>query len=78
MNAASDVLVAQTARARGGLAYGNEAEFGAALERLLGPEGDELGAAGRLFTEREYRWERIVEQYEAVRLQVPGGAEAKR
>jgi glycosyltransferase involved in cell wall biosynthesis len=78
VNGASDVLVAQTKRAGGGLSYASAAEFDATLERLLGSEGDELGTAGRLFTEREYRWERIVEHYEAVRLQVPGEAEAKR
>jgi glycosyltransferase involved in cell wall biosynthesis len=63
----SDVLVAQTKRAGGGRWYRGEREFVATLAGLRTPEGSRLGAAGKAFVEREYRWERIVEQYETLR-----------
>lgn len=67
VNAASDVLVGQTKRANGGLWYGDDAEFVAALRILIGEDGPPLGAYGRTFVERDYRWARIVENYEAFR-----------
>jgi glycosyltransferase involved in cell wall biosynthesis len=68
VTSASAVLVGQVRRAQGGLWFADEAEFVAALELLLGPDGERLGASGGAYVEREYRWERIVEQYENVRL----------
>jgi glycosyltransferase involved in cell wall biosynthesis len=64
---ASDVLVGQVRRAQGGLTFGNEREFVAALARLRGAEGARLGASGRAFVEREYAWPRVVEAYDDLR-----------
>lgn len=68
VTSASDVLVGQVRRAQGGLWYGDEAEFVAALSLLRGATGVRLGASGCAFVEREYRWQCVVEQYELVRL----------
>jgi glycosyltransferase involved in cell wall biosynthesis len=70
VTAASDVLVGQTRRAQGGLRFMDEAEFVAALSQLRGPSGNRFGASGRAFVEREYRWPRVVEQYEDLRLRM--------
>ena len=64
VSAAGDVLVGQTRRAGGGLWYADDAEFTVALHLLRGPDGPRLGASGRAFVEREYRWESIVAAYE--------------
>jgi glycosyltransferase involved in cell wall biosynthesis len=63
VSGASDVMVGQTTRANGGLWYDDEAEFVAALQLLRGENGRDLGACGFTFVEREYRWDRIVEEY---------------
>lgn len=79
VTAESDVLVGQTRRANGGLWYGDDTEFGVALRLLRGPIGTQLGACGRGFVDENYRWPRIVEQYEALRVELnareaPAGA----
>jgi glycosyltransferase involved in cell wall biosynthesis len=67
---ASDVLVGHVRRAQGGLCYGDQAEFVAALALLLGPAGNRLGAAGRAYVEREYAWPRVIAAYEQLRSQI--------
>ncbi len=68
VNAASDVLVGQTQRANGGLWYGDDAEFVAALRILLGDDGPRLGRYGRAFVEKNYRTARIISDYEDFRV----------
>jgi glycosyltransferase involved in cell wall biosynthesis len=79
VTAESDVLVGQTRRANGGLWYGDDTEFGVALQMLRGPVGTQLGECGRAFVEQNYRWPHVVEQYERLRLdlnssEAPAGA----
>ena len=74
VTASSDVLVGQVQRANGGLWYGDDAEFTAALHMLRGHIGDQLGESGRAFVERDYRWSRITSDYEALRLMLQSGA----
>jgi len=65
VNAAAVVLKSHCERGQGGLYYYTEDDFVAALRRLRS-EGDlraRLGAQGRAYVEREYRWERIEKQY---------------
>jgi len=66
VSGASDVMVGQTTRANGGLWYDDEAEFVAALHLLRDKQARDLGKSGFAFVDREYRWERIIEQYCAV------------
>ncbi len=70
VTAESDVLVGQSRRANGGLWYGDDTEFGVAVEMLRGPIGAQLGASGRAFVEQNYSWPHVVEQYEALRVQL--------
>ena len=79
VSAESDVLVGQTRRANGGLWYGDDTEFGVALRLLNTPLGPQLGECGRAFVDENYRWPLIVEQYEALRVELnareaPAGA----
>jgi len=64
-DAESHVVWGMTRRARGGLAYKSAAEFGEIVAMLTDDRGprDRLGASGRAFVERTYRWPRIVETY---------------
>jgi glycosyltransferase involved in cell wall biosynthesis len=64
-NAHCDVLVGQCRRANAGLYYATEAEFGAALDRLLDDASlrKALGANGEAFFERHYTWPVIVRKY---------------
>ncbi|HEV3231195.1 MAG TPA: glycosyltransferase family 4 protein [Candidatus Dormibacteraeota bacterium] len=61
------VLAGQCRRAAGGLPYRGYAEFEAAVELLLGDAGlrRQLGQAGRAYVRANYRWEVILERYEA-------------
>jgi len=60
-----DVLNGQVTRARGGLGYGNFAEFDAGLDLLLADDElrRALGANGRRYAER-YEWSHIVTLFE--------------
>jgi glycosyltransferase involved in cell wall biosynthesis len=62
-NAASDVLAGQCRRSGGGLAYGSDEDFAAAIRRLRSAEGRELGERGRRFVEAEASWPRVLEVY---------------
>lgn len=64
VNAASSVLLGQCRRAGGGLWYGDDAEFSAAIPILREPDvAASLGTAGERFVRRHYTWGRIAEQY---------------
>ena len=58
VNAASPVTAGQVARAEGGLAYGDQASFEAALAQLLA-EGRGPGERGRDWVRAEYAPERF-------------------
>ena len=62
----NEVLVGQSLRSGGGLAYQNYVEFEVALERLLAdlPLRRWMGQAGRAYVERRYRWSSVLERYE--------------
>ena len=62
-SARGEAVAGQCRRSGGGLVYDDAASFAAALDRLRGPEGRELGAAGRAFVGRECSWERILGVY---------------
>lgn len=64
VNAACEVLVAQTRRAQGGLWYGAGDEFAAALDRLLEPRiADTLGRQGQRWVGERVSWEGILGTY---------------
>ena len=62
------VLDGQVARAGGGLAYQSPLEFSESLNYLLTHpnEARHLGASGRAYVEREYRWPVVMERIESV------------
>jgi glycosyltransferase involved in cell wall biosynthesis len=65
VNAAAVVLKSHCLRSQGGLYYNTEDEFIAAL-RLLRSDKDlrvRLGAQGKAYVEREYRWESLEKRY---------------
>lgn len=64
----TEVLVGQARRSGGAIPYRGFGEFEAALERLLGDDAlrHALGAAGRRYVEREYRWDIVLDRYEAL------------
>lgn len=66
VNGRCAVLKGQVLRAEGGLYYQNAAEFGGALDRLLAqPDlARRLGAQGRAYVEREYRWPGVLAKIE--------------
>jgi glycosyltransferase involved in cell wall biosynthesis len=66
VNAGNAVLVGQTRRANGGVAYRSALEFGLAAQALAGDLGDVLGIAGSRFVEERYAWPRIADAYDAV------------
>ena len=84
VNAGSEVLSAQVARAGGGLTFGSPAEFAAAALRLLDdPAGARaLGTAGRDYVGRHHRWQdvhaRLLRLVAAARARRPGAAEGGR
>ena len=68
VNARCQVLKEQVRRANGGLYYRSFSEFSEALD-YLGSHPDErqsLGAQGREFIEREYRWHTVLPRVEAL------------
>lgn len=66
-NGRSAVLAGQCGRSGGGLAYAGREEFDRALGRLLDEPGlgASMGASGRAWVEREYRWEVVEERLAA-------------
>lgn len=63
-----DVLVGQCRRAGGGVPYVGYAEFEAALDLLVEEPGlaRQMGAAGRRYVEQQYRWDVVLDRYEAL------------
>jgi glycosyltransferase involved in cell wall biosynthesis len=68
VNARCRVTRGQTVRADGGLYYRNVAEFEAALEYLLSHDETRrrLGAQGRAYVDREYRWPTVMAKLETL------------
>jgi glycosyltransferase involved in cell wall biosynthesis len=68
VNARCRVTRGQTLRADGGLYYRHVAEFEAALEYLLTHDETRgrLGAQGRAYVEREYRWPTVMAKLETL------------
>jgi glycosyltransferase involved in cell wall biosynthesis len=66
VNARCAVLKGQVLRADGGLYYDSAAEFAGALDHLLAnPEvARRLGAQGRAYVDREYRWPTVIKKIE--------------
>ncbi len=66
VNARCKVLAGQVRRADGGIAYRSPAEFEEALDYLLThpAERSALGAQGRAYVDREYRWPLVIERVE--------------
>ena len=63
VNAISVTLVGQCRRSNGGLWYGDYDEFAAALTMLDEETGARLGAQGRTFVDRRYRWDDAIVRY---------------
>lgn len=68
VNGHCGVLAGQVRRAGGGLAYRSPLEFSESLDYLLThpAEARVLGASGRAYVDREYRWPVVMERVEAV------------
>jgi glycosyltransferase involved in cell wall biosynthesis len=68
VNARCAVLKGQVLRADGGLYYRNAAEFAGALDHLLQhPDAArKLGAQGRAYVDREYRWPTVMGKIETL------------
>lgn len=68
VNAECTVLEGQVRRANGGLHYRSAAEFSEALDVLLSDDRlrATLGAQGRAYVDREYRWPVVLERIERV------------
>jgi glycosyltransferase involved in cell wall biosynthesis len=78
VNARCAVLKGQVERADGGLHYRDRFEFAAALDYLLAhPDvGRKLGAQGREYVDREYRWPTVMSKIEALLNDIAGSARA--
>ena len=63
-----DVLVGQCRRSGGGLPYAGFAEFEAAVDLLMADPGlaARMGLAGRRYVEEQYRWDVVLDRYEAL------------
>jgi len=72
VNARCAVLKGQVLRADGGLYYQNAMEFAGALDYLLSkPDvARQLGAQGRAYVDREYRWPVVIERVEGLLARV--------
>ena len=64
-NARCDVLLGQCLRSNAGLYYGNAAEFGAVLDKVLDDRAlaAQLGRNGHQFYEENYSWRVIERKY---------------
>jgi glycosyltransferase involved in cell wall biosynthesis len=67
-------LMQHCLKGRAGLAYGNAAEFAAALDLLAGDARlrEVLGRNGRAYVEEHYTWPKIVGKYEALIRRLSG------
>jgi glycosyltransferase involved in cell wall biosynthesis len=74
VNAECRVLEGQVRRANGGLHYRSAAEFGEALDTLLGDDAlrAAMGRQGREYVDREYRWPVVLDRIEHVLEDVAG------
>ena len=65
VNGASEVLRDHADRSGGALAFDGYARFEAALDRLMADEElrAAMGAAGRAYVDRHYRWPALIERY---------------
>src|SRR6185295_4424509 len=74
VNAGCAVLKGQVRRANGGLYYRSSAEFAEAVETLRASDSarQALGAQGRAYVEREYRWPTVMARVDALLEQVRG------
>jgi glycosyltransferase involved in cell wall biosynthesis len=73
-NARSAVLVEHCVRSNGGLYYAERDEFVEAL-KLLVSDADlrhAIGASGRDYVRREYRWDVVLGKYEAIFAKIKG------
>jgi glycosyltransferase involved in cell wall biosynthesis len=63
-----DVLAGQARRSAGALSYTGFAEFEAMVELLVGDPAllSRLGEAGHTYVEQHYRWDDLMERYEAL------------
>ena len=63
-----DVLAGQCRRSGGGIPYSGFAEFGAAVDLLLGDDilRARLGQAGDRYVEANYAWDTVLDRYEAL------------
>jgi glycosyltransferase involved in cell wall biosynthesis len=73
---ACDVLLGHARRSNAALPYIGAEEFVNALELLRGDPAlaDAMGAAGRDYVEREYRWDVVLDRYEQLLEQTAGVA----
>jgi glycosyltransferase involved in cell wall biosynthesis len=69
-----DVLRGHAQRSNAGIPYEGFAEFECALEMLRdGPAlAEAMGAAGRAYVEREYRWDTVLDRYERLLVRTAG------
>jgi glycosyltransferase involved in cell wall biosynthesis len=67
VQAASTVLAGQASRSAGALPYRGFAQFEAAVDLLVGEPGlaDALGQRGRRYVEAHYRWDAVLDRFEA-------------
>ena len=72
VNARCAVLKGQVLRSDGGLYYQNATEFAGALDYLLdhGAAARELGAQGRAYVDREYRWPTVLGKIESLLAEI--------
>ncbi len=72
VNARCAVLKGQVQRADGGLYYQNATEFAGALDYLLDHReaARALGAQGRAYVDREYRWPTVLEKIESLLAEI--------
>ncbi|MCU1393903.1 MAG: hypothetical protein JWM34_2331 [Ilumatobacteraceae bacterium] len=67
VHADSEVLAGQARRSGGAIPYRGFAEFEAALDLLLGDPAlaDAMGESGYGYVEHQYRWDRVIDTFEA-------------
>ena len=72
VNGRCRVLAGQVRRADGGLTFASPVEFTEALDYLLSHPVERrlLGAQGRAYVDREYRWPQVIERVEALLREV--------
>ena len=63
-----NVLAGQAQRSNGGIAYNGFPEFEAAVDEIVADRGlaQTLGENGRAYVERMYRWDTILDRYDAL------------